>query len=176
MRSDVGGGASICCPPFVSSYGLPAKRSKCLGRRASPPEPHQSPPLHCTFSLHSQCPVSPAPLSQVLQQFFLKHDCDHFKQSGESLVGYTKLSCGPPTFAALSTLVSVQICKALIHSLYTDPLSFNIGESCGGHSRIPSGVPRERAECRVALWTCLWSRLVCVMHLSGTDLFLLFYQ
>lgn len=68
-------------------------------------------------------------------------------------MGYTKLSCEPPLSAALSTLVLVQICKALTHSLYTDPLSFDIGESCGGHSRILSGVPRERAECGVTLWT-----------------------
>lgn len=88
----------------------------------------------------------------------------------------------PQLSAALSTLVLVQICKALTHSLYTDPLSFDIGESCGGHSRILSGVPRERAECGVTLWTAL--ELLCRVHggcdsgvhLSGTDLFLLFYQ
>lgn len=68
-------------------------------------------------------------------------------------MGYTKLSCEPQLSAALPTLVLVQICKALTCSLYIDPLSFDIGESCGGHSRILSGVPRERAECGVTLWT-----------------------
>lgn len=54
-------------------------------------------------------------------------------------MGYTKLSCDSQLSAALSTLVLVQICKALTHSLYTDPVFFDLGESCGGHSGILCG-------------------------------------
>ncbi|KAL6031089.1 hypothetical protein STEG23_001362 [Scotinomys teguina] len=41
--------------------------------------------------------------------------------------GYTKLSCGPPTFCCFVHIGFGTKCKALTHSLYTDPLSFDIG-------------------------------------------------
>lgn len=64
-------------------------------------------------------------------------------------MGYTKLSCDSQLSAALSTLVLVQICKALTYSLYTDPVFFDLGESCGGHAGILCGI------CLGCLWGCV---------------------
>lgn len=69
-------------------------------------------------------------------------------------MGYTKLSCDPQLSAALSTLVLVQICKALIHSLYTDPVLFDLGESCGGHSGILCGC-QEQGQNVGSVWAAL---------------------
>lgn len=73
-------------------------------------------------------------------------------------MGYAKLSCDPQLSAALSTLVLIQICKALTHSLYTDPVFFDIGESCGGHSRILSGC-QEKGQNVGSVWAA--SGAVC---------------
>lgn len=82
----------------------------------------------------------------------------------KALWGIPSSAVNPQLSAALSTLVLVQICKALAPSLYTDPLSFDVGESCGGHSRILSGC-QERAACGVTLWTAsaaaAWSPQCC---------------
>lgn len=72
-------------------------------------------------------------------------------------MGYTKLSCDSQLSAALSTLVLVQICKALTHCLYTDPVFFDLGESCGGHSGILCGC-QEQGQNVGSVWAAsgLW--------------------
>lgn len=107
---------SICCPhPSFPVLAFQPKEMDVLVEGHFFLTPSSVTSIHFTFSLHFQCPVLPKPLSQVLWQFQLKHDCDNSSHL-ENALGSTLGSAVDPSTsccsATLSTLDLVQTCKA----------------------------------------------------------------